>query len=272
MSTEPLLPQEPPQRWQHVLLAAAFGVAAIGLLAGTGNKERPAQKPVVAAAASAVPIAPSYREIRDRELAPPQAGASELAKQQPLPVEVSATVLAALDERHNAVTNRQRLRAYEGAPPAIPHAVQQDGLLACAACHSEGLRVGAKPIPQISHANYAMCTQCHVPKASPLPAEAERLVQSVGDSDFRGWWPNIYGRRAWAGAPPATPHPTWMRENCGACHGGAAKIGLASSHPWRTSCVQCHAVKAGLDQMPRSAIAAGPGGQAAELGPQPKLP
>lgn len=272
MSTEPLPPKEPPQRWQHVLLAAAFGVAAIGLVAGTAHKDRPALLPTVAAAASAVPKAPSYQEIRERELAPLPPGPSELAKQQPLPVEVSATVLAALDQRHNAVATRQLLRAYEGAPPTIPHAVQQDGLLACAACHAEGLRVGAKPIPQMSHASYALCTQCHVPKLAPLPAEAERLVQAVGDSEFRGWWPQLYGRRAWAGAPPATPHPTWMRENCASCHGGAAKVGLASSHPWRSSCVQCHAVKAGLDQMPRGAVAAGPGAQAAELGPQPQLP
>ncbi len=272
MSTETPPPKEPPQRWQHVLIASAFGVAAIGLLAGTTHKDRPVLKPTVSAAASAVPKAPSYRQIREREFAAPAPGPSELQQQQPLATEVSATVQAALDQRHNAVATRQLLRAYEGAPPAVPHAVQQDGLLACAACHSEGLRVGAKPIPQISHANYTLCTQCHVPKEAPLPREAERLVQSVGDSEFRGWWPQVYGRRAWAGAPPATPHATWMRENCTSCHGGGAKVGLASSHPWRSSCVQCHAIKAGLDQMPRGAVASGPGSQAADLGPQPQVP
>lgn len=272
MSTEN---HNPPaaRRWQHLLISGAFGVAAIGLLAGTAPKPRPSPKPAVAAAAAAVAKAPSYREIRERELQPPGPGPSELALQQPLPVEVSASVAAALDQRHNAVEERKRLRAYDGAPPAVPHAVQQDGLLACAACHAEGLRLGAKPIPQISHANYTLCTQCHVPKAAPLPPEAERLAQSVGDSSFVGYWAPSFGRRAWAGAPPATPHSTWMRDNCSACHGGSASVGLASSHPWRSSCVQCHAVKAGLEQMPRGAVAAiGPSVQGAELGPQPKLP
>lgn len=262
-----------PRRWQPVLISAAFGVAAIGLLAGTAPKPRPAPKPAVAAPAAAVPKAPSYREIRDRELLAPAGGPSELALQQPLPAEVSQTVAAALDQRRNAVAQRKRLRAYDGAPPAVPHAVQQDGLLACAACHAEGLRVGAKPIPQISHANYTLCTQCHVPKEAPLPPEAERLAQSVGDSRFVGHWTAPYGRRAWAGAPPATPHSTWMRDNCSACHGGSATLGLASSHPWRSSCVQCHALQADLEQMPRGAVAAvGPTAHGAALGPQPKLP
>lgn len=272
MSTEIQPLKRSAERWQHVLTAAAFGVAAIGLLAGTTRKERPAAKPAAHAEAGSVPKAPSYREIREREQQPPSAGPSELMLQQPLADEVSSTAQAALDRRHNAVATRQLLRAYEGAPPAVPHAVQQDGLLACAACHSEGLRLGAKPIPQISHANYTLCTQCHVPKEAPFPREAERLVQTVADSAFRGWWPQIFGRRAWPGAPPATPHATWMRENCSSCHGIGAKVGLASSHPWRTLCLQCHAVKAGLDQMPRGAVSTGPGSQAAELGSQPLLP
>ena len=272
MSTEPESPAAP-QRWQLILISGAFGVAAIGLLAGTAAKERPAPKAAIAAPAAAVAKAPSYREIRERELLPLAPGPSELALQQPLPSEISSSVAAALDQRRNAVDQRKLLRAYDGAPPAVPHAVQQDGLLACASCHAEGLRLGAKPIPQISHANYTLCTQCHVPKVAPLPPEAERLAQSVGDNSFEGHWTAPFGRRAWAGAPPATPHSTWMRDNCSACHGGSATLGLASSHPWRSSCVQCHAVKAGLDQMPQGAVAAvGPTANGASLGPQPKLP
>jgi cytochrome c-type protein NapB len=42
-------------------------------------------------------------------------------------------------------------------------------------------------------------------------------------------------------APPTIPHKTFMRENCTACHSGAAaREEIRTSHPERTRCRQCH--------------------------------
>ncbi len=257
----------PGGRWLHVLAVGALSVALVGFLAGTTHVERPAASAPTAQDAVGVPPAPSYRELRERGRDPLPPGASELLLQQMPPRDVSATVDPGFAEREQAVAARRQLRAFDGAPPRVPHVVGQEGLAACGACHMEGLLIGGKPIPQASHANYTNCTQCHVPTDAPLPKSMARLDQSVGSSSFVGWWGPSFGRRAWPGAPPATPHSTWMRNQCTACHGDSGALGLKTSHPWRTSCVQCHALQSDLENPgpPRSPLPPGPGAQAGEM-------
>ena len=67
-------------------------------------------------------------------------------------------------ERRIAVSTRNSRRAYDGAPPTVPHAITQRSAGACMTCHGNQ---GGQPViagkvpPRMSHAVHASCTQCH---------------------------------------------------------------------------------------------------------------
>lgn len=137
-----------------------------------------------------------------------------------------------------SASDRASLRAYDGAPPVIPH--KRVGV-DCATCHSrQGTQVPdlgfAPPSPHGQTAGLSeisRCEQCHVYRTTTevwRATEFEPLQQ-----DLR------HGRRFLAFAPPVIPHKVFMRENCAACHTGpAAREEIRSSHPDRTRCRQCH--------------------------------
>lgn len=147
--------------------------------------------------------------------------------------------------RVRSIEERAVLRAYEGAPPVIPHPVGQLKYQTCRACHAQGLRAGDQIARMASHTHLTNCTQCHV--------EAAGLF--LGDdggpgNSFTGLRASGYGStRAWAGAPPVIPHTTFMRTNCVSCHGEHGYDGWKPDHLDRTNCVQCHAPAANLDQL-----------------------
>ncbi len=185
-----------------------------------------------------------------------------------------------------ALTRRATRRAYNGAPPTIPHPIDQHSSQACVACHGQGVRTVSLRIPKMPHPFYASCTQCHVESRSqwlvatnnsdPRDEESEppdgladdpdvsrpeqstpyqlaknALMQTgVVDNGFVGLAAPTGGPRAYAGAPPQIPHSTWMRSDCHSCHGVAGQLGMRSTHPWRQSCEQCHAPSAALDHVP----------------------
>jgi len=132
---------------------------------------------------------------------------------------------------------RAERRAYDGAPPTIPH---PDPGAACDACHdADGQSVGAKVAPASPHAGTGVadrtqrCRQCHV------FATTDALF--VG-SEFIGLPQSLRpAARATPGAPPTIPHRILMRERCLACHGGiGARPEIRTSHPERGRCRQCH--------------------------------
>lgn len=139
-------------------------------------------------------------------------------------------------QRDNARTSRNERRAFEGAPPLIPHPTLQQGVASCLACHEKGMVVGKKIAAKMSHPAYLNCTQCHVEAG---PESLTDFAMSKSGSD-----------RAFDSAPPALPHPVWMRENCLSCHGPKGLAGLRTTHPERTSCLQCHAPVAPQDAPP----------------------
>lgn len=240
-----------PQRLAQVLVASALAAAVVGFFAGVSAPARPVDKPRPAAPALTVRKAPSYKELRATGPKPLPDGPSELRRHEVrLAADTTTTVDPRLDRRDQAIAEREALRAYAGAPPVVPHPIPQGGGLACTACHSDGLFLGAKAVPLISHKHLTNCTQCHAAGEGNLPKEIALLPQSVGDSEFVGLRGPSKGERAWPGAPPTVPHSTFMRENCASCHGDGARLGLHSSHPWRASCTQCHAPSAVLDQAP----------------------
>jgi cytochrome c-type protein NapB len=133
---------------------------------------------------------------------------------------------------------RATTRAYDGAPPPIPH----DATLgACTTCHDDdGSEIGGVGVaPASPHgaaaASGAMqrCRQCHVPVETRA-----LLVNSRFTGLPQGPWK---GSRATPGAPPTIPHTLQLRENCLACHSGpAARAEIRTSHPERARCRQCH--------------------------------
>jgi cytochrome c-type protein NapB len=165
-----------------------------------------------------------------------------------------ATDLAALTnvteaERMLALAERAARRAFDGAPPVVPHPIAQDSSAACLACHGPGLAVKDKVASKISHAQYLSCTQCHVPSGGTgLPTSELALLEPIAANQFVSATPPLKGSRAWPLAPPTIPHSTLMRSDCLSCHGPRGLFGLRTPHPDRQSCVQCHVSDAGLDQ------------------------
>lgn len=141
-------------------------------------------------------------------------------------------------EDKSSASVRAARRAYDGAPPTIPH--QAFGA-SCASCHDRfGQSVSgvgfapASPHDDTPRAGGTQrCRQCHVFVTSDdLFVDSEFIALA---QDLR------YGGRATPGAPPTIPHRTLMRENCIACHGGpAAREEVRTTHPERWRCRQCH--------------------------------
>ena len=138
----------------------------------------------------------------------------------------------------SAASVRALRRAFDGAPPVVPHpAFEAD----CLACHGgKGVEVPglgfSPPMPHGATAGLSRvsrCEQCHVFR------RAEGLF--VG-SEFVGLAQEVRGREPVKGyAPPVIPHRVFMRENCLACHAGpAAREEIRCLHVEREHCGQCH--------------------------------
>ena len=150
--------------------------------------------------------------------------------------------------RGEAIEQRLARRAYDGAPPIIPHPVEQVSAASCLACHGEGKIIKDRVAARISHAHYSNCTQCHVPSVGAGPPLQNLALEPLADNSFSGLTSFGKGARAWEGAPPTVPHPTAMRGDCMSCHGPQGSAALRTSHPWRQSCTQCHLPSSELDQ------------------------
>jgi cytochrome c-type protein NapB len=196
-----------------------------------------------------VPVAVSYADqdwLRDGANGQWQNRIANLT--QP-PSDIAALTNATDAERSRALSERAARRAFDGAPPVIPHSIAQDSSAACLACHGSGLAVREKTASKISHPHYASCTQCHVPASgTELPLGEPALLASIAANVFASVTPPRKGSRAWPLAPPTIPHSTLMRSDCLSCHGPRGLFGLRTPHPDRQSCVQCHASDAALDQ------------------------
>lgn len=158
------------------------------------------------------------------------------AAQEKLPVATEA-------ERRAAVERRASLRAYDGAPPVIPHGIDTLGSASCLSCHGEGgnLVIGGTRPAEISHPWVTNCTSCHVPEDGLRQITEPAAERLTIENAFLGKRSAGPGPRAYGTAPPTTPHPVWMRQNCMACHGAGREQAIRTSHPERQNCLQCHA-------------------------------
>ena len=132
---------------------------------------------------------------------------------------------------------RAARRAYDGAPPTIPHERFGSDCLECHGSRAiEVPGVGLSPPSPHASDNAAMgrCEQCHVHRT------ADDLFAASG---FEGLRQDLRrGGRQHALAPPVMPHALALRENCLACHAGpASRPEIRTTHPTRGRCLACHA-------------------------------
>lgn len=230
-------------RAARVVVAVALGVAFTGYavgLAQVSSAARPA--PAASAAAPAhADVAPLWSQLASARRGPNAAlrtrvpDASRPGRDaDPAPADADPAA------RQRSLARRAERRAYDGAPPVIPHPVDARTVTACLACHEHGLRLGELTASPMPHESYTSCTQCHAPVA---PRELAQQATPWPASTFEGLAAPVTGERAWTGAPPVISHGTWMREDCLSCHGPNGANGLRSTHPWRQSCTQCHATR-----------------------------
>jgi cytochrome c-type protein NapB len=226
---------------------SAVALALVGMVVGFGHPApgwQPPPSPVVHATGHELP-AVLYHEMNGKARGPNRAYTSDLATAvgHAPPITEGQPFDAKL--RAEAVARRKARRAYNGAPPTIPHPVDANDVTSCYQCHGEGKVIGELVAPRISHQRYTNCTQCHAPVAVGAPGTVEgfEVVNTFVGAPSAG-----RGQRAYAGAPPTIPHTTSMREDCASCHGNLGLVGLRTSHPWRANCTQCHAPSAALDQ------------------------
>lgn len=244
-------------RGLEVGLVVALAVAAIGLVTGVTGTGREVREYVGdrPAPETGVP-ARSYADMRVAPHGPNAAVQAGWFAGLPTGPDLEAPVLQTEAERIAALRRRAARRAYDGAPPTIPHAIDQLAVPSCLACHDRGKVIAGLTAPRMSHARHDSCVQCHVVSSDPRPHVA--ATRAAPATRFVGLESVAGGERAWPGAPPTVPHTTLMRERCDACHGTLGAAGMRSTHPWRQSCTQCHAPSAALDQ--RAPIARAPAG------------
>jgi nitrate reductase (cytochrome), electron transfer subunit len=246
----PSRPPPPSGAAGRVLTLVAISIVALsvaGFLKGVAEERRPARR-VPSGAASAAAPAPGYEDLRSLRRGPNgrmYEGAIEAFGQR-FPQSLDPVPPQSAEDRARVLEERSRRRAYDGAPPTIPHAVVADGAFECLGCHERGALIAGKRAPAMSHERHDNCTQCHAPPSGQRTADMPPLA----DNGFVGLAPASSGARAWPGAPPMIPHPTLMRSTCTSCHGTSGALGMRSTHPWRQNCLQCHAPSAALDQRP----------------------
>lgn len=231
------------------LVWVASLTAVCGTLVGVsiGFSQQPPASPIVAgmsvppAASASQPTGASNRATTSLNwrLNNPSPGLVPESRANP------AAVADKFASRVRSMEQRALLRAYDGAPPVIPHPITDLKVQTCRACHAEGLRAGDKVARMVSHTYLPNCTQCHVEASANGSGNEPGLANS-----FVGKRPSGYGgTRAWAGAPPVMPHTTFMRTNCISCHGEHGYDGWRPDHLSRTNCVQCHVPAAEFDQL-----------------------
>jgi cytochrome c-type protein NapB len=241
-SDKPASPQMPHVTRRTMIVSATIAAAFVGFLLGTGPRSSSAaSKSSDPIEDSQAPRARSHAELAANPWRIEQAGWT------PAPIPASEPVTPANREAYLAATaKRASQRAFEGAPPTIPHPTGQLGDAGCRICHENGAQIGERIAPAMSHRVVTMCTQCHVPDSSALPGPP--LEAASAGSSFEGARGSATPYRYAPGSPPQIPHSTQMRERCISCHGPSGSRGLQTSHPERAACTQCHTAAAAADQ------------------------
>lgn len=248
------VPDGPPAeraRGLHIGVAATLAIAAIGFFTGLRGSHQDVGTFLTSRPMPTSTVrARNYSDMRKGAWGPNSAlypGLfTQLSASAPAP---SASVPPQTEEERLATLERRaQRRAYDGAPPTIPHQIEQLDAPGCLGCHESGSMIAGKIAPKMSHPRHDNCAQCHVVSADPRPFAA--TPPPLTSNHFVGLPSPSGGTRAWPGAPPTLPHTTAMRTDCTSCHGPLGAPGMRTTHPWRQNCLQCHATTATKDQRP----------------------
>ncbi len=201
---------------------------------------------------SSLPTAPHYTEQSDARWKANDDWEGHFARLHPQAVTRDPTNPSHPHEFEAAIAARLDRRAYDTAPPVVPHSIDEQDPRACLTCHAPGNArlIGDRLTPTISHPSFQNCTQCHVPASgqhelSQTPPST--IAVSSLENEFSGQQPIAHDEIAYENAPPVLPHPVWMRQNCLSCHGEGRPSAIRTSHPQRQNCLQCHAQNHVLD-------------------------
>lgn len=229
-------------------LTALLAAVAGGFFAGTRQewpKEAGYAPPAVPSGAGV--RAPSYAELREQGLSPNtqiyQASRAALIGLLPRPTD--SVPPRSAEARAQVLARRAKGRAFDGAPPSIPHPIATRAEPNCLVCHEHGAQIATLRAPKMSHQLLQNCPQCH---AEGFVQEPMAPGPAIAENDFRALPFGGQGARAWRGAPPVVPHRGFMRQRCDSCHGVAGALGLRTPHADRQSCMQCHVFDADSDQ------------------------
>jgi nitrate reductase (cytochrome), electron transfer subunit len=240
-----------------VLITAAISGYFMGLrqIASTSNGSRTVEIPLwndhtrsPVESIEGAPVAVNYSQMAGNPHRPNANWTNHLENLLSPPPTLPPSQPPSAAERAGAREKRAAHRAYDGAPPTIPHPIDQISSMSCLACHGEGAVIKDRVAAKISHPHWGSCTQCHVPATSSGMALSPSMENLFAQNDFRGVFPPPEGNRAYPEAPPTIPHSIALRMDCLSCHGPTGEIALRTTHPERQSCMQCHAPSAHLDQ------------------------
>ncbi|MCB9426509.1 MAG: nitrate reductase cytochrome c-type subunit [Flavobacteriales bacterium] len=144
-----------------------------------------------------------------------------------------------IDKEHQRTLNEYyKNRAFHGAPPSIPHEVDDErtmGENSCLKCHQNGGYVDKYKAytPVTPHPEMINCRQCHVAQNATDVFKGSNYIATPA--------PKAGINKALVSSPPVIPHQIQMRENCLSCHAGpGAPKEIRVSHPERINCRQCH--------------------------------
>ncbi len=143
-----------------------------------------------------------------------------------------------VDKNHERSLNTYyKNRAYHGAPPSIPHKVEERNMgdNSCLKCHENGgyATKFKAYTPVTPHPEMINCRQCHVPE------KTQSLFKGTNFPKINS--PKVGVNNALVSSPPIIPHQIQMRENCLSCHAGSsAPKEIRVTHPERVNCRQCH--------------------------------
>jgi len=148
------------------------------------------------------------------------------------------------DEHTQMREKRESLRAYEGAPPVIPHSINRTTSDYCLVCHEKGVIFEAEAVVMnqknaqakiTPHPQWVNCIQCHGLRIDDSKFRKNKFMPyRITSTPFTKTKDN-------EGTPPAMPHMLQNHDNCIVCHlSKTAYATIIPEHGETEGCPLCH--------------------------------
>ena len=188
-----------------------------------------------------------YNHIAEAGFGPNAQFKSRLSTLKPVPGEAGQPHPRLASEQ-SLRTQRESRRAYDGAPPIVPHPIAQDSAASCLQCHRQATRIGDVVASASPHPEYTRCSQCHVSSKGLGSRWNSSKDDLHSGNQFQGNHRPKPTEQAYEHSPKTIPHTLHMRQNCISCHGELGTSPIRTSHPERQSCTQCHVPGSQIDK------------------------